>query len=264
MLDRITPVLLTYNEIENIARTLSHLAWARDVVIVDSGSTDGTLEILARTPRVRVFNRRFDSHANQWRFAMDNTEITTEWVLRLDADYQLSDALITEIARLVPDPLVVAYNVDFTYAIFSERLNASLYPPKPILLRRGCFSIYDKGHTEAWEINGGVSRLEGRIIHDDWKSTKQWVEGQARYMQLEADSMLSWKTGLIRWLRLHPPLMPIATFMYCLFGKGLLLNGRAGIFYTLQRTVAESVLSLLVLERKLRLQSGIESRRLKG
>ena len=46
--------------------------------------------------------------------------------------------------------------------------------------------------------------------------------------------------------------MPIAVFVYCLFGKGLILNGRAGIFYALQRMVAEAVLSLMVLERKLR------------
>ena len=51
--------------------------------------------------------------------------------------------------------------------------------------------------------------------------------------------------------------MPIAVFIYCLFGKGLIVNGRAGIFYALQRMVAESILSLLVLEAKLRDRSGI-------
>ena len=82
-------------------------------------------------------------------------------------------------------------------------------------------------------------------------------------MQLEVDSMQLWKTGLVRWLRFRPPLMPIATFLYCLFGKGLILNGRAGIFYTLQRTVAEAILSLLVLERKLRRHARVESRAIK-
>lgn len=65
MLDQITPVLLAYNEEQNIARTLSHLTWAKDVVVVDSGSTDGTLERLERFSNVRVFSRRFDTHAAQ-------------------------------------------------------------------------------------------------------------------------------------------------------------------------------------------------------
>ena len=73
MLNHITPVLLTYNEEANIGRTLSHIAWAKDIVVVDSGSTDGTLAVLAKFPNVRVFNRRFDTHANQWRYAVEET-----------------------------------------------------------------------------------------------------------------------------------------------------------------------------------------------
>ena len=260
MLDRITPVLLTYNERENIIRTLSHLAWAKDIVVVDSGSTDGTLTLLAKFPKVRVFNRRFDTHANQWRYAVENTQIATDWVLRLDADYQLSDVLISEIAELTPDPSISAYRVGFTYAVFSQNLRGSLYPPNTLLLRRSCFSVHDRGHTEAWEVYGTIGTLNGRVIHDDWKPTKQWVEGQARYWQLEIESMQLWKPGPVRWLRFWPPLMPIAVFLYCLFGKGLILNGRAGIFYALQRTVSEAILSLMVLERKLRPHAEIESR----
>jgi glycosyltransferase involved in cell wall biosynthesis len=108
MLDQITPVLLTYNEEQNIRRTLSHLAWAKDIVVVDSGSTDGTLAALAHFPNVRVFNRRFDTHGKQWRYATEETNIGTDWLLRLDADYQVSDALIAELARLDPDAAVSA------------------------------------------------------------------------------------------------------------------------------------------------------------
>src|SRR5262245_55419490 len=102
MLDHITPVLLTCNEEQNIARTLSHLAWAKDIVVVDSGSTDRTLGILANFSNVRVFNRNFDSHADQWRYAVEETQIATDWILRLDADYQVGDTLVAEIAALDP------------------------------------------------------------------------------------------------------------------------------------------------------------------
>jgi glycosyltransferase involved in cell wall biosynthesis len=252
MLGHITPVLLTSNEEQNIERTLSHLAWAKDIVVVDSGSTDGTLAALAKFPNVRVFSRRFDTHANQWRYATEETKIGTNWLLRLDADYQVTDALVTELARLDPNAPINAYRIGFDYAIFSRKLLSSLYPPNTILLRKGCFSVRDKGHTEALDVHGPVGTLSAKIVHDDWKPTGQWLIGQARYMQRELDWMRVSKGGLARWLRLRPPLMSIAVFLYCVFGKGLLLNGRAGMFYALQRMVAEGVLSLMVLEEQLR------------
>jgi glycosyltransferase involved in cell wall biosynthesis len=254
MLDRVTPVLLTYNEEENIARTLSRLGWAKDIVVVDSGSTDGTLAVLASHPNVRLFKRAFDSHGSQWRYAVEETHITTDWILRLDADYQMSDALVAEITALNPTAPINAYRISFEYAIFSHKLRSSLYPANTVLLRKGSFSVRDKGHTEAWDVNGPVATLSAVIIHDDWKPTAQWLIGQGRYMQRELDYLHMKKGGFVRWLRLKPPLMPIAVFLYCLFGKGLLLNRRAGIFYALQRMVAEATLSLMVLEEKLRNQ----------
>ena len=252
MLDHITPVLLTYNEQHNIARTMSHLAWAKDIVVVDSGSTDRTLAVLATFDRVRVFHRRFDTHANQWRYAIENTQIATDWILRLDADYQVSDALIAELALLDSNAPVSAYRISFDYAVLAHQLLSSLYPPNTILLRRGRFSVQDEGHTEVWDVSGPIVTLSARIVHDDWKPTGQWLIGQARYMQRELDWIHEGKGGLVRWFRLRPPLMPIAIFLYCLFGRGLLLNGRSGIFYALQRMVAEAVLSLMVLEERLR------------
>ena len=252
MLDDVTPVLLTHNEVQNIARTLSHLAWAKDIVVVDSGSTDGTLAVLESFPNVRVFKRAFDSHGNQWRYAIQETQIASDWILRLDADYQVSDALVAEIAALDPNAPVSAYRVSFDYAVFSRKLLSSFYPPNTVLLRKGCFSVRDKGHTEAWDVNGTVATLKGVIVHDDWKTTGQWLIGQGRYMQRELDYLRSNKGGLVRWLRRSPPLMPIAVFLYCLFGKGVVFNGRAGMFYALQRMIAEATLSLMVLEEKLR------------
>src|SRR5437588_525137 len=130
MLDQITPVILTSNEGPNIARTLEKLDWATTIVVVDSGSTDETPRILRSNPRVRLFERRFDSHPEQWRFAMEETGISTPWVLRLDADYQATPELISEVAALHPDGDICAYRVAFDYAVFSHILPASLYPPK--------------------------------------------------------------------------------------------------------------------------------------
>ena len=255
MLGAITPVLLTFNEEVNIGRTLAKLAWAREIVVVDSGSQDATLAILATESRVRLFQRNFDNHSAQWRYAMEETGIRTPWILRLDADYQLTESLIGEIASLNPGPAISAYIAGFDYAVFARKLRSSLYPPKPILLRQGFFSISDQGHTEGWVVRGSTANLSARIVHDDWKSMREWVVAQARYMKREQAELRFTRKGLRDWLRMHPPLMPIAVFFYCLFGKRLLLDGKAGLFYTLQRTIAESILALFVLESALLGQS---------
>jgi len=252
MLAEITPVIITYNEAVNIGRTLSHLIWAKDIVVVDSSSIDETRTVLAKFPQVRVFNRAYDNHANKWRYAVEETDIKTNWILRLDADYQMTDELVAEIANLDPNVPVSAYRITFDYAVFSHRLLSSLYPANTILLRRGRFTIVDRGHTEGWEINGPVSALKGRVVHDDWKTTDRWMIDQSRGMRREVNLLHKHQQGLRDWLRLRPPLMPIATFFYTLFGKGLIFSGRAGIFYALQRLVAEAALSLMVLEERLR------------
>ena len=251
MLDSITPVLLTYNEGSNIGRTLAKLAWAKDIVIVDSGSTDDTLRIVGANSRVRVFQRAFDTHHSQWRYAMQETGIRTPWVLRLDADYQITDGLTAEMATLDPAGPESAYCVDFDYAVFSHKLVSSLYPVKPILLRQGRYAISDDGHTEGWVVNGLITRLKSRVIHDDWKSMRDWVFAQARYMSREREKLESKRTGLRDWLRMHPPLMPLTVFFYCLFLRGLLFNGKAGLLYTLQRTIAEAILAVYILEKQL-------------
>ena len=113
--------------------------------------------------------------------------IATDWILRLDADYQVSDELVAELAQLDPNAPVSAYRISFDYAIFSHRLISSFYPSNTILLRKDRFAVLDRGHTEAWTVNGPISVLRARIIHDDWKPTSQWLVGQARYMERELE-----------------------------------------------------------------------------
>src|ERR1041385_6340109 len=100
MLDQITPLVLTYNEAPNIGRTLEKLSWAKEVVVVDSFSTDETLEIIRKFPQVRLVQRKFDNHTAQWNFGL--AQVRTDWVLSLDADYVLSEELIHEIRVLKP------------------------------------------------------------------------------------------------------------------------------------------------------------------
>lgn len=254
MLAYITPVILTYNEAANIGRSLERLTWAGEVVIVDSGSTDETLVIAARFPNVRVVNRPFDTHAQQWRFAIDETGITSAWVLRLDCDYIMEPSLRDELAALVPPVDVAAYQIAFTYCIDGRPLRASLYPALPILFRRGHSSFVQDGHTEKLRIDGPVAPLANRMLHDDRKTLERWLQSQSRYQASEAEKLATRPWAELSWadrLRCSRVLGPFAVLVHCLVVKGLMFDGVAGLLYTSQRVTADIILSMHLLRRDL-------------
>jgi glycosyltransferase involved in cell wall biosynthesis len=252
VLDQITPVILTYNEENNIARALDRLRWARDVVVVDSFSTDKTVSLINSFPNVRLFQRAFDSHARQWNYAAKETGISTEWVLTLDADYYVTDEFIREVSELTPSNDIDGYTAAFRYCIFGHPLRGSLYPPVTVLFRNRKATYVQDGHTQRVAINGSVRNLHSRIWHDDRKPLSHWLQAQDRYMQLEAQHIAEgeWsKLAMMDRLRTIPGLAPFAVFWYCYLGKGLFLDGRLGLYYALQRMLAECVLALRLIEQ---------------
>jgi glycosyltransferase involved in cell wall biosynthesis len=250
----ITPVILTYNEAANIGRSLERLTWAREVVIVDSGSTDETLAIAARFPNVRTLHRPFDTHAQQWRFATGETGVATGWILRLDADYMVEPALRDEIAALVAVAELAAYEIAFTYCIDGRPLRASLYPSLPVLFRRGRGHFEQDGHTEKLRIDGPIGRLRNRLLHDDRKSLDRWLQSQVRYQAYEAEKLAMRPWSELGWadrLRCTRVLGPPAVALHCLLLKGLMFDGTAGFLYTAQRITADLILSMHLLRRDL-------------
>jgi glycosyltransferase involved in cell wall biosynthesis len=255
MLDQITPLLLTRNEAPNIRNTVSRLAWAREVVVVDSGSTDGTLDLLREFPNVRVVHRAFDSHAHQWNFGLRETGITTPWVLALDADYQVTRELVDEMAGLHPAKDTDGFRARFRYCIDGVALRGAAYPPVTVLYRRERGSYSQDGHTQRIALPGRVGDLGAPILHDDRKPLSDWIAAQQRYMRLEAEKLAGCEFGSlgvadkIRCLRV---VAPFAMLFYCLFVRGTLWDGRPGIFYAFQRCAAEMLLSLYLLQGDLR------------
>jgi glycosyltransferase involved in cell wall biosynthesis len=251
VLNQITPIVLTKNEAPNIERTLSRLTWARDIVVVDSYSDDETVELVSSVPQARVVQRKFDTHAAQWDFALNQTGVSTEWVLALDADYVLSEQLVDEIASLVPSPDTAGYRAGFQYVIQGHPLRGSAYPPVTILYRRTAAQYLQDGHTQRVVVRGRVESLMGSVLHDDRKSLGHWFEAQRRYMKLEAEKLAGAEWGQLAWkdrLRKLKVATPIAIGFYCLFVKGAVLDGRWGVFYSLQRVCAEVLLSLYLFE----------------
>jgi glycosyltransferase involved in cell wall biosynthesis len=249
----ITGVLLTYNEAPNIARALAKLSWLPEIVVVDSNSTDATRAIAGAFPNVRVVTRPFTTHAEQWNYGLTETGIASEWVLALDADYILSDALVQEIQSLAAPAGTAAFAASFVYCIDGRPLRGAAYPPVTVLYRRSCGHYEQDGHTQRVRIAGHVGTLSAPILHDDRKSLTHWLGAQAKYMRLEAAKLsrpaapLGAIDRMRRWILVMPPAM----FFYCYFVRGGILDGMPGLYYALQRTAAELLLSLFLVRRRL-------------
>src|SRR6185437_102295 len=164
-LDAITAVVLTYNEAPNIGRTLERLRALPRVVVVDSFSTDATPEIVRAFPNAGLHQRAFDSHAAQWNHAIAETGIGTAWILALDADYQLTEDALEEIARLEPGADVAGYSSRFVYCVFGKPLRGTAYPPVTTLFRAGKGRYVQDGHTQRLIVDGRVEKLAAPLLH---------------------------------------------------------------------------------------------------
>jgi glycosyltransferase involved in cell wall biosynthesis len=252
MLEEITPLILTYNEAPNISRTLECLAWACDIVVVDSFSEDDTVEIATSFSQVRLFQREFDCHRNQWEFGLRETGIRTPWVLALDADYVVTSDLRDELSRGW-DAAIAGYRANFIYCINGRKLQSGIYPPVTVLYRREAATYVQDGHTQRVVIDGPVADLHQPLLHDDRKPLRRWLRSQTRYAELEAQKLLAADRNtlsVVDRLRLWSIVVPPATLFYCLIVRGGIFDGWPGLYYAIQRTLAELILSLYLIESR--------------
>jgi glycosyltransferase involved in cell wall biosynthesis len=261
----ITALVLTFNESANIGRTLSKLKLFNKVLVVDSFSTDETLAIASGYPNVSIIQRVFDSFAGQCNFGLK--QIETPWVLSLDADYVVADALVVEMQELDPGPDIAGYSVPFAYCVYGRRLRSSLYPSRTVLYRCDRAKYRDEGHGHRVTVGGKVLSLQNKIEHDDRKPLARWLRSQDRYMVIESKHLLATPSDHLKFpdrLRKRVLFAAPAIFVYLLFGRGLILDGWPGWFYVLQRTLAETLLSLRLLTARYELEKTRDDKSTKG
>ncbi|MDR1988979.1 MAG: glycosyltransferase [Acidobacteriaceae bacterium] len=240
--ERVTPVVLTFNEQPNIARCLDSLRWAQRVVVLDSGSTDETESIARAYPNVSWYTRAFDRHGAQWEFAIRSTGITTQYVLALDADYSVSTPFLEELEqRFLPGQFAGGI-AGFDYRLLGRSLLGSIYPAKPVLFAPAQLTIAQPGHTQEMHVDGAMYRFTNRLILEDRKSPDRFVRSQIEYARLERDRLrrgtnLRWQDH-VRRLGLMPLIAGFAGYVRA----GGPLRGKAALRYACERTLFECLL----------------------
>jgi len=174
-------------------------------------------------------------------------------VLSLDADYELSEALLMEMESLVPPQEVAGYRVPFVYRIHGKPLRGTLYPPRVVLYRRDQAIYRKQGHGHRVSVDGEIRALRGVIYHDDRKPISRWFSAQQRYAREEAAYLLATprhQLGRVDRIRLAAWPAPVAVLLYTLLIKGCILDGWAGWYYALQRMLAETLMAIEILDRR--------------
>lgn len=237
-------VMISLNEAHNMATVLDNLAgWAQEVFLVDSYSSDETVDI-ALAHGVHVVQRPFRGFGDQWNFAVSELPIDAPWTMKLDPDERLTPELKASIEKAIKADRHDALNMQRRLWFMGKPM-----PVRQILLRvwrTGACRFSDVAVNEHPLVEGKESLLEGDLEHQDSPNLHHWYEKQNRYTTAEAiaafrgDKLSTaprlFGTALERrmWLKQaygHVPFRHHLMFLYCYFGQGAWRAGRTGFIW---------------------------------
>lgn len=251
----VSVLILTLNEEQDLPGCLDSVAWCDDIHVFDSNSTDRTAEI-ARGRGATVTTRAFDTYARQRNAAM-LLPFRHPWVLVLDADERASPELGVEVRRVAADTSasVGAFRIrrrDFLWGTWLK--HAQLTPYYVRLLRVGRVS-YTRDINEFVEVDGDTGQLSAPLDHIPFsKGIAYWVMKHNQYSTAEAELLAtgdavrkaSLKDAMFardfhdrraaqKAVFYRMPARPLLKWIYMMFVRGAVLDGRAGVMYaTLQ------------------------------
>jgi glycosyltransferase involved in cell wall biosynthesis len=253
-------VIITFNEEANIGRTLASVQplvadGKGEIIIVDSGSTDRTVEI-AKSFGAKVFIEEWKGFAAQKNSAIDKA--TGDWILSLDADEEVERDLPRLILYITSEPtprprqeLLAAMGVPVTNAdvngCWVRRRNkfmgrwiehGGFWPdPKLRLFRRGAGRFESRLVHEDVHVEGKMGRIRsGAIIHHSYPTLSDYIEHMNRYSSLGAEMIVA-KNLKVRFSVINILLRPLATFVYNYFFRLGFLDGREGLLLHLYHAV---------------------------
>ncbi|MFZ0937667.1 MAG: glycosyltransferase family 2 protein [Bryobacteraceae bacterium] len=223
---KITATIITFNEERNITRAIEGLRCCDEILIVDSGSTDRTTE-LAEKLGARVIEANWRGYAGQKNWAAE--QASHDWILSLDADETLSEALEAEIWNVKKSgPRYDGYTMP-RLARYMGRwiLHSGWYPDRKLRLydRRQAKWVGDFVH-ESVAVSGRVGHLQSNLLHFTCESLSEHIKTMERYTTLAAQELASRriKVPLYRVL-----FSPVWAFVKSYFLNGGFLDGPEGL-----------------------------------
>jgi len=186
---KLSATIITLNEEDNLSRALASIKQLADeIILVDSGSTDKTLQI-AKKYKAKIYKRKFDNYANQKNFA--ESKATGDWILSLDADEEITKELSKEIdSRLRGnDKEVVAFSIPRRNIILGKEIKHTRWQKEldrqVWLWKKGKAKWIGDVHEEL-EINGDVGKLKHAKMHYQYKTITEFLIMMNKYSSLDA------------------------------------------------------------------------------
>jgi len=232
--------MIAMNEEANLPRTLESVRWADEIVVVDSGSKDRTLEI-ALSFGAKTFYHDFGGHGEQKNVALDLC--TSDWILLLDADEVLTPELQQEIRQLLArEPEYGAYWISRLNLIFGRWMrHGGFYPDRKLrLFKRGSARLSEGvGPHSTPQFAGPKGKLKGDMLHYAYPSMNIYLEHMNRYSTeiaglLQKKGRTSKSLPAFLW---NAVANPAATFIYNYFFRLGFLDGREGLLLHLNHSV---------------------------
>ncbi|OUL21850.1 glycosyltransferase family 2 protein [Nostoc sp. 106C] len=263
--------ILTYNEELDIAACIESAMLSDEIIVVDSCSSDRTVEIANRYP-IRIVQHPFESHGRQRTWMLESIPPKHEWVYILEADERMTPELFAECEQAIQHPEYIGYYVAERVMFMNRWIRYSTQYPRyqMRLFRHGKVWFTDYGHTEREVCNGTTSFLTETYPHYTCsKGLSRWIEKHNRYSTDEAaETLLQIQQGSVNWrdlffgkseverrralkdLSLRLPARPIVRFLYMYFLLGGFLDGRAGMAWCTLQAFYEYLILLKVWEMK--------------
>ncbi|WP_026443595.1 glycosyltransferase family 2 protein [Pseudacidobacterium ailaaui] len=230
MAKTLSVAIITKDEETNLPRTLQSVLWADEIIVVDCGSSDRTVEI-AQDLGAKVFHEPWRGFGKQKNFAIEHC--SSEWVLSLDADEEVSPELAAEIRLLLKNtPDVEAYFLPRKNFFLGRWVRRGGYWPDPKLrlFRKGSAWFEERAVHETICFSGATHTLKGSLIHHAYPSLEIYLAHMNRYSSLGAEQAIakgrtSRSTPAFLW---NVWINPAATFLYNYFFRLGFLDGREG------------------------------------
>lgn len=272
MSNELTVLILTHNEEENIPQCLdSVIGWADRIIIVDSGSTDSTLEIVSAYD-VELVHNNFVNFAKQRNFAIQLLDSSYKgWVLFLDADEYLTKEIKSEIKIKTINSSYSGYFLNRKFYWGDTWIKRGYYPCHIIrLFRSGHGKCEDRSVNEHLIIEGDVGYIANEFIHKCNKPISHWLIKHIKRAELEANELESVHNKKIqarlfnssvetkRWVRkniwekLPIFIRPFLLFFYRILLRGGIFDGRHALGYHFLQTLWFTMLiDIFYLEKKI-------------